>query len=625
VNGPVLAVPCIEKAKGRGHLVRCAALVLALREKGREAFLYVPPEKQEETYRRLETLCAGLERGWIYPSRPAENSPAGDAFAWDFIVTDRFRTPLPELARWRALAPVIGIDEGGPWRDKFDFLIDLLPGFRRRVNLAAIKLLPLPRNRRRSFFGEPRGREAVSPKPFRVLISFGADDPAGLALPAARSLAAAAGEAGAEITLAAPGPDRETTAFPAGVKAAGNIPGLRERLAEYDLLVTHFGLTAFEALYARLPVLIVSPTPYHEKLAARAGFASLGRGPGAAAKLGRALFPRQREAGALYPDAGFTGNISRLCGEIAARFGLDTPQSQTLGDDRTAAEPFVSTACPVCGAFSDKNPVAGRFPERSYRRCRACGLVFMDRMNAPPVEYAEDYFFSLYKKQYGKTYLEDFPGLRETGRRRLARIKALLKTAEKGERGLLDIGCAYGPFAAAARDEGFSPMGIEPAEDAARYVREELGIPCIHGFFPQPLERRFGVVTLWYVIEHFRRPDAVLGEINRLLMPGGVLAFSTPSFSGVSGRKSLSAFLKNSPADHWTVWSPRYCKKLLGKYGFSVKKIVVTGHHPERFPFARIFFRKNRGFFFNFGLVLSRIFALGDTFEVYAVKKNTEI
>lgn len=632
MKGPILVVPCIENAKGGGHLIRCAALVPALREKGRAAFLYLPPEKQEELCRRLETLSGGFDRAWVYPLQSAENSPAGNIPAWDFVITDRFRTPPWELARWRALAPVIGIDEGGPCRDTFDFLIDLLPGFHRRVNLAAVKLLPLPGNRRRFFFEGSGGGEAVPQRPFRVLVSFGADDPAGLALPVAASLAAAAGETGAgsppvEITLVAPALS-EGTAVPAGVTVLKSIPQLRERLAEYDLAVTHFGLTAFEAVYARLPVLIVSPTPYHERLAAGAGFVSLGCGPGAAAKAGRKVFLRRRETGAFYLDAGFIGKVSSRCEGIALRFGLDTTQSQTLADYLSAAAPFVSPACPVCGAPLKKSPVIGRFPERSYRRCGVCGLIFMDRMTAPPVEYAEDYFFGQYKKQYGKTYLEDFPALRETGRRRLARVKAVLKTEEPGEKGLLDIGCAYGPFLAAARDEGFSPLGLEPAEDAARYVREDLGIPCKQGFFPQSLPllpRKFDVITLWYVIEHFRRPDLVLREIGGLLKPGGVLAFSTPSFSGVSGRKSLFSFLKSSPADHWTVWSPLFCKKLLRKYGFTVKKIVVTGHHPERFPGIGGYLGKKQGFFFGFCLVLSRIFGFGDTFEVYAVRKNSEI
>jgi hypothetical protein len=43
-----------------------------------------------------------------------------------FIILDRFRTPLEELLNWKKLAPVIGIDEGGNYRDQFDFLVDIL-------------------------------------------------------------------------------------------------------------------------------------------------------------------------------------------------------------------------------------------------------------------------------------------------------------------------------------------------------------------------------------------------------------------------------------------------------------------------------------------------------------------
>jgi SAM-dependent methyltransferase len=251
----------------------------------------------------------------------------------------------------------------------------------------------------------------------------------------------------------------------------------------------------------------------------------------------------------------------------------------------------------------------------------------MKRLTPPPIEYETDYFFGQYKKQYGKTYLEDFPNLVASGRRRLAHIKALLKTTAPA---LLDIGCAYGPFLAAARDEGFAPAGLEPAHDAARYVRETLGIPCVHGFFPDGLPVQglyvrglpgspYDAVTLWYVIEHFREPGPVLQAIHRILKPGGVLAFSTPSFSGDSGRKSMVSFLKNSPPDHRTVWSPQTCASYLKKYGFKVKKIVVTGHHPERFPFIGPRLR-GKGPLYRFFLALSKIFRLGDTFEVYAVR-----
>jgi 2-polyprenyl-3-methyl-5-hydroxy-6-metoxy-1,4-benzoquinol methylase len=522
----------------------------------------------------IQTFCPGFGSSWIYSGDP-------HARPWGFIILDRFRAPKEEFAMWQGIAPLIGIDEGGRCRGSFDFLIDLLPQLPKAgpANLTAINLLPLPKNRRPAFMAAEGGSNKKLP---HILISFGAEDAAGLGAAASRAL---------------------------GIELQGKMPNLKERLAEYDLVITHFGLTAFEALYARVPVLLLSPTAYHEKLARNAGFFSAGIGPGSACNLEKFLSP-----------ANFI-NLVQNCEKIVARYGLDRPQSQTLADCLSAAAPVISRFRSNTAFNSNTvNHVLARFPERTYQR--EGSLILMDRLTPPPIEYEKDYFFGMYKKQYGKTYLEDFPNLMETGRRRLAHIKHLLNGSNAA---LLDIGCAYGPFLAAARAEGFSPEGLEPAEDAARYVKEELGIPCSHGFFPQALKAgdqkpAFGAITLWYVIEHFVDPGTVLDEIHSRLKPGGVLAFSTPSFSGISGRASLANFLKNSPPDHWTIWSPQTCRAFLKKHGFSLKKIVVTGHHPERFPFLGRFCAKRKGPLYSLLLLISRAFSLGDTFEAYGVK-----
>jgi 2-polyprenyl-3-methyl-5-hydroxy-6-metoxy-1,4-benzoquinol methylase len=614
---PVLVVPCAEPGKGGGHLIRSAALVGNLRRLGREAFLYL-----EKDPPLAETLLGGLSdgegRSWLIPGRREASG-----FSWGLIILDRFRTPPEEYRFWSALGPLLGIDEGGSLRDDFDFLLDLLPGPPSPPNILDPSLLPLPA-RRRSLVPYPHNAPAASLR-FQVLVSFGAEDRSRLG----PLVAGALGRRGKDLDI--------TLLDPLNGKF---IPDLREHLAEYDLLITHFGITAFEALHAGVAVLLVSPGDYHEKLARGAGFFSAGIGPRGSSRLSRLLVSPD---GAL--RAGFVEKLRERCAGLAKRYGLDKIPPSSLAalvDTFSPSGNFRrNRPCPLCGTTAgdpaetpsrDKykrlpvstRRVLARFPDRSYWRCPRCGIVYMCRTNEPPIEYARDYFFESYKKQYGKTYIEDFPNLIAAAERRLKLISSLLPKGEGIRPRLLDVGCAYGPFLKAAVREGFDPLGIEAAEEATLYVREELKIPVIQGFFPlEPSVLQggsFSVLSFWYVIEHFGEPGSVLKEAGRLLKPGGVLAFATPSFQGISGRRSLKAFLENSPADHWTVWGPGICGALLKKTGFSLKKIVITGHHPERFPLAGPLFRKKKGAFYAFFLLASRLFRLGDTFEIYAVK-----
>jgi len=710
-NASVLIVPACERGRGGGHLIRSLLILKALQANGRDAFLWVSDCLKDDFLGRFRDFFDSLDN----PCLLSREEDIKDR-TWDFIVFDRFRTSKKEFEFFSNFAPIIGIDEGGPLRNRFDFLIDILPSLKEEaVNLFSPALLSLPRNRKPS-----SARETAPGSPFRILISFGAEDSVGLGIAAARSLsgflAKMPKEKQFEVTLVSPIPPHNSQwekeeLF--GITVLGRIPYLSERLAEYDLLVTHFGIGAFEAVYARLPVILVSPGQYHERLSRKAGFFSLGIGAGAAGRLGKLACDF---GDASKPD--ILKTLERKSREIADRYSLWEDQKETIATFLCSVYPRSPLVCPVCKK-SRNVPVLARFPEESYRQCPHCGIIYLARLGEPPIEYEKDYFFSDYKKQYGKTYLEDFPSLVEAGKQRLGNIKNILhfskepkvkslpvnKTNKKkashkehqGTKGgallpnrvsqlvfsdkkigegawftnqlwsfvplrlcvryfgissksaikilprlrtediekkysVLDIGCAYGPFLTAAAQCGFSPAGVEPASDAARYVKEELGFPCYNGFFPAASteeirrlandeEGGFDVVTLWYVIEHFEEVGKVLLEVHGLLKEGGALAFSTPSFSGVSGRKSIASFLKNSPPDHYTVWSPKICAWILRRYGFRLRKIVVTGHHPERFPVVgRFADKEKRGAFYRFLLFISRLFSLGDTFEVYALK-----
>ena len=646
-NRRILIVPSAETGRGGGHLCRCISLTNELRAMGRETFLFITPQSRDLTglYHSME-----FNPKWCLTNEELEirNEKLKEGF--DFIVLDRFQTPLNELLRWKKIAPVIGIDEGGSCRDRFDFLVDMLipeklgnppanissPSLLFKTNLTADKQEPTQTKEKlqsKNSCGLCGSELKIINKPFKVLITFGQEDSAGLGFKIARELSAMKNSDALDITLlrgALADNNEERTKNKEGLQKVHileNIPQLARHLCEYDLVITHYGITAYESAYIGTPVLLAHPTPYHRKLATAAGFWDI------------------KYLNSFLNSAANTQNLTTV-----DRPGVPT---QTIGRLRSASScglcgswlkndnlslaklcnsfsPKVNRFCPVCGMES--GCVISRFSDRTYRRCSKCGVICMDRINPAPVEYEKEYFFESYKQQYGKTYLEDFDNIKEAGKRRLKLISRLTYREAETKRpqnnngvALLDIGCAYGPFLAAAKEEGFSPSGIDPAEDAVKYVQEKLGISAVKGFFPishSPffIPNSFDVITLWFVMEHFTDCVSVLAEIHKLLKPGGILAFSTPSFSGISALSSPRRFLSSSPADHWTVWSPKTCKKALALSGFKVKKIVIAGHHPERFPFLGRFAKSRKSPLYWALLAISKFFGTGDTFEVYAQK-----
>jgi 2-polyprenyl-3-methyl-5-hydroxy-6-metoxy-1,4-benzoquinol methylase len=270
-------------------------------------------------------------------------------------------------------------------------------------------------------------------------------------------------------------------------------------------------------------------------------------------------------------------------------------------------------------------------------------MIYLTAFGREPVVYDESYFFEEYRAQYGRSYLEDFDHIATMGARRLHTIADLLGPSRRPATGrdgapsdateepsdatesprVLDLGCAYGPFLQAAKEAGYRPFGIDISESAVDYVRKHLGVAAHAGRIGtvEPAELfgvdRFHVITMWYVIEHMEDLGEVLSWISELLMPGGVFAFSTPNYDGVSRRRNRRTFLARSPRDHRSIWSPRIAAKVLPRFGMELRRVRVTGHHPERFslgstmPTARPLLG-----------AWSRLAGRGDTFEAYAVTRG---
>ena len=578
-----LLIPSVKKTWGTGHLVRCSRLLAKLGEASR----ILIPEKDSAEAWGWESLKDRFG-DFIPASRVVHEMGTG---TWDFVILDRRKTEKEEFLALTGGLPAIGLDEGGEARPWFSYLVDTFPRLDKAFppNLADEGFLTE---------GETKAEKPVPKNIRKVLLTFGGEDPA--------NLTDATFDALTSMGLLSPD-SIDVVQGPAFhkpfVKSCGavhrGLSDLKPLYGNYDLVLCSYGISAYEAAKEGVPVVVVNPTDYHERLTRKTGFLSLG-----------VEKPDKRQLRKIFSAPGEALRASRTSLRL---------ESRDLGAALARLEPERSKGCPGCG--SRLNPAVFRNEERSFFSCSSCGLEYLELFTAYEENYQKDYFFEEYRKQYGKTYLEDFEKIQSFAKERLTALKELAGGVS-GKK-LLDVGCAYGPFLAEAGAWGLFPYGVDVAEDAITYVNRDLAIPAWKGdFLSFDPEEAFGlesfdVLTLWYVIEHFPDLEKVLRKASSILKEGGILAFSTPNGRGVSARFKAEDFFKRSPKDHYSVWNPTGAAKLLGKFGFTVRLVRVTGHHPERFPeiLRRTLGEKILG-------LGSRGFGLGDTFEIYAEKKQ---
>ncbi len=601
---PVLCVPCVKKGRGTGHLRRLLSVAISS-----GADIYIPADADLD--KRDELVAAAKEEGLCDYQITAQLPEKG---AYALVVTDAFSLNRERALALSSCAPLVAIDEGSLNTDVCDYLLDIIPsyGITRPANVADPSFVTLPKNRRSA------PKITSSEKIKRILVTVGGEDPADLVVPTA---AACAGLE-KKVTAIIPSdkePEKELLRVPESVRASVSfippVHNLREKLHEYDVVITHYGFTAFEAVAAGCGVVLLGTTPLHVQLAQKYGFTCIASSDIGEASLEAAL----SDTAALYPDSPFT------------REGAGRKELGSFVQSLAKGKRF---SCPVCGERSEHSlaldAVVCRIPQRTFRRCSTCGMLYMAwTVDADDKLYDEKYFFESYKKQYGKTYLDDFTAIKSQCVRRTSVIDQLYRSAHKAVTPtVLDVGCAFGPYLAAANDAGWQVFGTDVSEEAVQYVQQTLHYPACRARFPE-LDaagefgvRQFDALTMWYVIEHFQKLDAVLRGVAKLVKKGGIFAFSTPSASGVSARFNTQRFFQQSPSDHFTLWEPARAASILRRYGFKVVKIVYTGHHPERFPKLARAHARPTGFRFSLFNAVSHFFGLGDTFEVYCKKEK---
>jgi 2-polyprenyl-3-methyl-5-hydroxy-6-metoxy-1,4-benzoquinol methylase len=133
---------------------------------------------------------------------------------------------------------------------------------------------------------------------------------------------------------------------------------------------------------------------------------------------------------------------------------------------------------------------------------------------------------------------------------------------------VLDLGCRDGSLSRAYAD-GNEIVGVD-ADREALAAAAELGIETHWADLDDPLDfsdAGFDVVVAGELLEHLRDPHRVVGDVQRVLRPGGTFVASVPNAYRLKNR--LRFLLGRDPEDdptHLQMFAPHDVQRLLAGF-----------------------------------------------------------
>ena len=144
---------------------------------------------------------------------------------------------------------------------------------------------------------------------------------------------------------------------------------------------------------------------------------------------------------------------------------------------------------------------------------------------------------------------------------------------------LLEVGCGSGMYLDLMRALGWKHVvGVDFSEKAVRQARDVLGLDVRLGELQAVgLESQaFDAVSVSHTLEHVADPVAFLGEIRRVMRPGGRLAVVVPNLESLCARRFGACWVGLDPPRHLADFTSRSLATAFARAGLAVESIRTT-------------------------------------------------
>ena len=215
-------------------------------------------------------------------------------------------------------------------------------------------------------------------------------------------------------------------------------------------------------------------------------------------------------------------------------------------------------------------------------KCKNCGLVYLQ--NPRRLENDLTTYNNYFQQSPIKPYEKKSPNLamKTLWQINEQRLQWIRKIKLKGS--ILDVGSGRGYFLYHASLQGYQVEGIEISPLAAQYCEKYYSIRTIVRNIENRINthRRYDIVTMWHVLEHFTNPLSVLINLKTLLADNGVLFIEVPNVNSLKfilSPKNKKWKGGNHPRHHRFFFSAQSLSNLLFIAGFDNIIKMKTAYH----------------------------------------------
>jgi 2-polyprenyl-3-methyl-5-hydroxy-6-metoxy-1,4-benzoquinol methylase len=274
-------------------------------------------------------------------------------------------------------------------------------------------------------------------------------------------------------------------------------------------------------------------------------------------------------------------------------------------------------SCPYCHSAAEFD---FSIHERQYHQCKSCDLIFKGNLQIEAEKDLVQYYEHGYFSEYANDQL--------SGSRNFiySHILALMES-ETSVGKVLDVGCGCGFFLKEARNRGWDVAGVDPSEESIAYADKLLGSNIARKGTLEDLsqEKVYDVITMIDALGFSSAPWADVEKVKRLLKPGGLLFLRCSNgllhstLLKMSIKLKMDDVINNLLVFHKYPLTPRFIRRLLGDYGFSI--VFIQNAMPSQGDFFNRLLKKAVGMTVNaLHFLSSGRIIIGPSVEVIARK-----